>query len=355
MLKVIGLEKHYEGKPLLCGVSFTLAADETVCLIAQSGGGKSTILRIIAGLEEAERGQVSWDGQDLTDIPAHRRGFGFMFQDYALFPHLNVFENVAFGLRVQKISSEELKERVSEVLEMVGMASFSERSVIDLSGGEKQRIAFARAIAPRPKMLMLDEPMGALDRTLRDQLLKDLQQLLDVTDVPVIYVTHDQEEAFAVADRILILHDGRILQSGTPQEVYSHPINIWAASFLGLNNQLDGEVTSLDPFTVETIIGPLQIKNQTDGLHAGELVDLLVTDISIHPPETEAANSFSAEVIAQRFLGQDYQTSLLIAKTWKAVITLDRFMPVGKQIVVSIPPARVYSYTKGETHENCQE
>jgi ABC-type Fe3+/spermidine/putrescine transport system ATPase subunit len=355
MLKVTGLEKHYEGKPLLCGVSFTLAADETACLLARSGGGKSTILRIIAGLEQAESGQVIWDGQDLTDIPPHRRGFGFMFQDYALFPHLNVFENVAFGLRVQKLPPEELRERVSEVLEMVGMESFYERSVIDLSGGEKQRIAFARAIAPSPKLLMLDEPMGALDRTLRDQLLKDLQRLLDVTDVPVIYVTHDQEEAFAVADRIMILHDGHVVQSGKPQEVYSHPINIWTASFLGLNNQMDGKVSSLDPLIVDTPIGPLHIRNHAGGLLAGERVDLLVTDISVNQAGSEAPNSFSAEVTAQRFLGRDYQTSLLVANTWNAVITLDRFLPVGEQILITIPPVSIYTYTRGETHENCQE
>ena len=353
MLKVIGLEKQYEGKPLLCGVSFTLATDETVCLLGRSGGGKSTILRIIAGLEQAEGGQVIWDGRDLTHIPPHRRGFGFMFQDYALFPHLNVFENVAFGLRIQKFSSEELRERVSEVLEMVGMASFSERSVIDLSGGEKQRIAFARAIAPRPKMIMLDEPMGALDRTLRDQLLNDLKQLLDVTDIPVIYVTHDQEEAFAVADRIMILNNGKIVQSGTPQEVYSFPKNIWIASFLGLHNQLDGKVVSLDPFTVDTLIGSLQVECRSDALRTGDGVDLLVMDISINQTGTKAPNSFSAEVVAQRFFGDYYQTSLLIAKTWKAVITLDHFLPVGEHISVSIAPASVYCYPKGESLEDC--
>jgi len=353
MLKVTDLEKNYEGKPLLCGVSFTLAANETVSLLGRSGGGKSTILRIIAGLEEAESGTVIWDGQDFTHVPAYRRGFGLMFQDYALFPHLNVFDNVAFGLHVQKLSPEKLQERVSEVLAMVGMASFSDRSVFDLSGGEKQRIAFARAIAPWPKMLMLDEPMGALDRTLRDQLLNDLQQLLDVADIPVIYVTHDQEEAFAVADRILILQDGCITQSGTPREVYSCPKNIWIASFLGLNNQMDGKVVSLNPFTVETPIGTIQIDSSASTMRIGDLLDLLAMDVCIDQFGIENQNSFPARVTAQRFLGHDYQISLLIAEKWKAVITTEIFRPVGELVSVSIPPVSILPYPKGERHEDC--
>jgi len=355
MLEVKNIKKQYEGKPLLCGVSFRVGADETVCLLGRSGGGKSTILRIIAGLEIAEDGQVFWNGQDISQVPAHRRGFGFMFQDYALFPHLNVFENIAYGLRVQKMPDEQIRLRVSEVLDMVGMGAFEKRAVIDLSGGEKQRIAFARAIAPWPKLLMLDEPMGALDRTLRDQLLGDLMQLLRVTDIPVIYVTHDQEEAFAVADRIMILHDGRIIQSGAPQEVYSRPIDLYTASFLGLKNRLLGTVTALDPFTVDTPIGSVRAACIAGEKRVGDGVELLLTDISIAQKDADRINCFPARVVAQHFQGRDFQLKLRVADIWDAVITSDKSLPEGQDLIVAMPPESIQCYSKGEAHEDCQE
>ena len=170
MLEIRDIWKSYEGQPLLNGVSFSLEAGETVCLLGRSGSGKSTLLRIIAGLETAERGQVLWQGQDLSAVPVHLRQFGLMFQDYALFPHRDVAENVGFGLRMQGLSKAEISLRVAEALEQVNLAAFAKRRVTDLSGGEQQRVALARALAPRPRLLMLDEPLGALDRALREQL-----------------------------------------------------------------------------------------------------------------------------------------------------------------------------------------
>jgi len=353
MLRVSDLHKQYEGKPLLCGASFDVAADETVCLLGPSGGGKSTILRIIAGLEDAEGGNVFWDGQAIDEIPAHLRGFGFMFQDYALFPHLNVFDNVAFGLKVQKLAEAKVRDRVAEVLTLVEMESFSGRSVIDLSGGEKQRIAFARAIATWPRMLILDEPMGALDRTLRDQLLADLQQLLDAADIPVIYVTHDQQEAFTIADRILILHDGRIIQSGTPQDVYSCPANLWTASFLGMENRLGGKVSALDPFFVDTMIGPLRVGCSAEEKKVDDPVELLLMDIRVDASGTSSVNTFPAEITAQRFVGQGYQTHVRIAHAWNAVITIDRAFPAGKSVQVTIKPQSIQCYIRDASHEDC--
>ncbi len=255
MLEVRAITKTYEGKPLLRGISLTVGAGETVCLLGASGSGKSTLLRIIAGLEEAEGGQILWDGVDQAPIPVHQRGFGLMFQDYALFPHRTVVENVAFGLKMQGISGPLAERRVGEALEKVHMSGFAQRRVTDLSGGEQQRVALARALVPQPRLLMLDEPLGALDRGLREQLLEELRRVLAETAIPAIYVTHDQEEGFAIADRLALLREGQVVQTGAPPEVYRYPADAEAARFLGLTNLLAGEVAALQPLTVRTALG----------------------------------------------------------------------------------------------------
>jgi len=242
MLEVRHLFKTYEGKPLLNDISFQVNTGETICLLGASGSGKSTLLRIIAGLEEADSGSVLFDGQALASIPAHRRDFGLVFQDYALFPHLNVSENVAFGLKMRRLPQDQILERVVSSLEMVNLDGFEKRQVTDLSGGEQQRVALARALATRPQLLMFDEPLGALDRTLREDLLDELRSILHRTNIPAIYVTHDQEEAFGIADRVLILHDGKIVRDGTPAEVWTDPKSAFVARFLGLGNVFDGAV-----------------------------------------------------------------------------------------------------------------
>jgi ABC-type Fe3+/spermidine/putrescine transport system ATPase subunit len=242
MLQIVNIDKTYEGQPLLRGISFTVGRGETVCLLGPSGSGKSTLLRIIAGLEPPESGQVLWGGQDLASTPPHLRDFGLVFQDYALFPHLDVFNNVAFGLKMKNWSRDEIGKRVIEVLDLVNMPGFAHRKVTDLSGGEQQRVALARALAPRPRLLMFDEPLGALDRTLKEDLLDELRVILHRTRIPAIYVTHDQEEAFSVAERVLLLHEGQIVRQGRPAEVWAHPGSAWAAGFLGLGNVLEGKI-----------------------------------------------------------------------------------------------------------------
>jgi len=242
MLEVHHIFKAYEGKPLLNDISFSVGIGETVCLLGASGSGKSTLLRIIAGLEDADSGFISFNKIDLTSTPPHLRDFGLVFQDYALFPHLNVNENVAFGLKMRRLSQSEITRRVANSLEMVNLSGFGLRRVTDLSGGEQQRVALARALATRPRLLMFDEPLGALDRTLREDLLNELRSILHQTQIPAIYVTHDQEEAFTIADRILILHDGKIIREGSPAEVWAHPGSAFVAGFLGLGNIVEGEV-----------------------------------------------------------------------------------------------------------------
>lgn len=206
---------------------------ERVAVLGPSGCGKSTLLRAIGGLETLDTGTIRWDGVDLAGTPPHERRFGFMFQGYALFPHLSVGKNVSFGLRMQDLPHQELEERVSQVLEWVGMSGFADRSVERLSGGEQQRVALARTLAPNPRLVMLDEPVGALDRTLRERLIVEMTELLEQAGTTVLYVTHDHEEAATIADRVAVMRAGQIVQVGPMPQLRSNPANEWVKSFLG--------------------------------------------------------------------------------------------------------------------------
>ena len=284
MLEVQHVFKTYEGKPLLNDISFKVEVGETICLLGPSGSGKSTLLRIIAGLEDADSGFVSFNNTDLTATPPHLRDFGIVFQDYALFPHLNVSDNVAFGLKMRRLSPNETEERVTNALEMVNLSGFEQRQVTDLSGGEQQRVALARALAIRPRLLMFDEPLGALDRTLREDLLSGLRRILHHTHVPAIYVTHDQEEAFTIADRVLILHNGEIVREGTPAEVWANPQSAFVAGFLGLGNVIEGRYIS--PSKVETKFGVLTLGCKQES-QKGDHVHLLVRPLSTEKARVE--------------------------------------------------------------------
>ena len=298
MLEVHRIFKTYEGKPLLNSISLQVDTGETICLLGASGSGKSTLLRIIAGLEELDAGFVSFNDVDLTSTPPHLRDFGLVFQDYALFPHLNVNDNVAFGLRMRRLPRAEIAERVAASLEMVNLQGFGTRNVTDLSGGEQQRVALARALATRPRLLMFDEPLGALDRTLREDLLNELRSILHHTQIPAIYVTHDQEEAFTIADRVLILHDGAIIREGTPVDVWANPETAFVAKFLGLGNVIDGKVVS-GKWNVETDLGLFTVKCRHKHLR-GDKVHLLV-----RPMPAESEPNTIAGVVSDIIFQQD--------------------------------------------------
>ena len=261
MLELNDIHKFYESAPLLSGVSFTVTAGETVCLLGASGSGKSTLLRIIAGLESPEQGQVRWEGKDLASVPAHRRGFGLVFQDYALFPHLNVAENVAFGLKMQDLSRDRDKiARGPSLLETVNLAGFRESHMLPISPAASSS-AWRWHVPWLPsRSADVREPLGALDRNLREQLMDELRGILHTTHVPAIYVTHDQEEAFTLADRILLLHDGEIVRSGTPPEIWEEPGSAWAARFLDVGNVIEGVVRSnVGMLQVETSAGVFEL------------------------------------------------------------------------------------------------
>ena len=343
MLEVDRIRKYYDEQILLDDISFQVADDETVCLLGPSGGGKSTLLRIIAGLEEMEGGAIRWNDEDISNRPAHLRQFGLMFQDYALFPHMSVAENVAFGLRMQQIAPAEVRKRVDAMLALVNMQAFANRRVTDLSGGEQQRIALARALVPQPHLLMLDEPLGALDRALREQLSIDLRAVLDHMDIPVIYVTHDQEEAFAFADRLLVLHDGHIIQSGDPAQVYSHPASPWLAAFFGHKNQLPGTVLQTSPLKVRTDVGELECADQANAFRTGQAVTLVLPATAARIA-IDGKNTIPARVKQVLFQGKGFMIDFELADGKNWTFFFDHALKVGEQVKLSLSPQAILCY-----------
>jgi spermidine/putrescine ABC transporter ATP-binding subunit len=239
--------KKYDAVAALDGVTMTFRDGEFFGLLGPSGSGKTTLLRAIAGFVTLDRGQVLIDGQDVGGVPVHARNIGMMFQNYALFPHMSVAENVAFGLEVRGRPREEVAQRVKEALAMVRLGGLEQRKPKQLSGGQQQRVALARALVTRPKVLLLDEPLGALDKHLRQEMQVELRRIQRQVGITTIFVTHDQEEALTLSDRIAIFDSGRIIQEGAPMAVYERPVTRFAAGFLGEANFLQGRVTSIEP------------------------------------------------------------------------------------------------------------
>jgi len=241
-VEVIGAVKRYGAMAALDDVSVAFTDGEFFGLLGPSGSGKTTLLRSIAGFIELDSGQVLLDGADIGHTPVHKRDIGMVFQNYALFPHMTVFDNVAFGLSVRKADGAEIKRRVDEILGLVRLSGLQDRKPKQLSGGQQQRVALARALVTRPKVLLLDEPLGALDKHLREEMQVELRRIQREVGITTIFVTHDQEEAMTLSDRIAILNQGQIVQVGAPLDVYEHPLNRFAAGFLGAANFLEGRV-----------------------------------------------------------------------------------------------------------------
>ncbi|MDQ1616873.1 MAG: spermidine/putrescine transport system ATP-binding protein [Actinomycetota bacterium] len=263
-LRLVGLEKAYDGVPAVRGIDLEIGAGEFFSLLGPSGCGKTTTLRMIGGFEEPTGGRIVLDGAELAAVPAHKRPVNTVFQSYALFPFLDVWDNVAFGLRYQKVTKVQKAQRVGEILDLVRMGDFAQRRPAALSGGQQQRVALARALVLNPVVLLLDEPLGALDAQLRKHLQLELKTVQESVGITFVYVTHDQEEALTMSDRIAVMRDGRVEQVGPPREIYSSPASAYVASFLGSANVLDVEVLGPDGPDVMVRSGALTMRVEAD-------------------------------------------------------------------------------------------
>jgi spermidine/putrescine transport system ATP-binding protein len=259
-IQLRGLTKSYADVPAVRGIDLDIEAGEFFSLLGPSGCGKTTTLRMVAGFEQPSGGEILLDGHDLVQVPPHRRPVNTVFQSYALFPFLDVWNNIAFGLRYQDVSKDQLNRRVGEALERVRMNAFARRRPAQLSGGQQQRVALARALVLNPSVLLLDEPLGALDAKLRKDLQVELKELQQSVGITFIYVTHDQEEALTMSDRLAVMNDGRVEQVGPPEQVYSAPDTAYVAGFLGSANVLDVQILGAEGDAVACSLGPLRIR-----------------------------------------------------------------------------------------------
>lgn len=321
-------------RTVLDAVDLDVAEHEVVCVLGPSGSGKSTLLRAVAGLQPLDAGRILLDGRDQAKVPAHRRGVGLMFQDHQLFPQRDVAQNVAFGLRMHGAGKGERDERVRELLDLVGLPGAGRRAVAALSGGEQQRVALARALAPRPRLLMLDEPLGQLDRSLRERLVVELRELFGTLGTTVLAVTHDQGEAFALADRVVVMRDGRIAQSGTPLQVWQHPADAFVARFLGFDNVVRGTIAGE---AADTPWGKLPVP---DGSPQGPR-DLLVRPAGVRL--TGVADGLRCTVTARTFRGTHVAVHLQPedAPRLEAACALREAPGVGDEVGVTFDEADI--------------
>jgi thiamine transport system ATP-binding protein len=333
-LSVRGVDKAFGGPPVLRGVDLDVPDGTTLSLLGPSGSGKSTLLRIVAGLERPDAGQVLLGGADVTPRPPHQRGVGFVFQDQALFPHLDVAGNVGFGLRMAGMERGKRRRRIAEVLERVGLAGYERRDPATLSGGEAQRVALARALAPEPGVLLMDEPLAALDQLLRERLLLELRTIFDSLAVTVVTVTHDPTEAAALGDRIAVLLDGRVAQIGTPGDVIAHPASAAVAGLVGQRNVVRGRLVEGG---VETPLGTVPV--DASGC-AGE-VAVLLAPTALRPDPLGAV-----EARVQALLYRGGTGFAVVSPTGAPAVRLDVLAEpgwtVGDVVRLSVDPAGVH-------------
>lgn len=352
ILEVSGLSKAFGGARAVDQVSFSADQGELLGLLGPSGCGKTTLLRLLAGLEEPDAGTVRYDEHLINGQAPNQRGFGLMFQDLALFPHMDVFGNVSFGLRMQRLSGSQIQMRVHELLDLVEMTGYANRKVHELSGGERQRVALARSLAPAPRLLMLDEPLGSLDRALRDSLQGQVRRILKEVGVTSIYVTHDRDEAFAMADRLIFMNRGRIVQTGTPEEVVADPADGFVARTLGFKNVLRGVVLhDGEMLEIECSVGVVSVAKPPDLETAGAAELLLLIDekgISISGfPSGEAAtrNSFQGVITERVFRGDGYELRVQVGQgelyCQASVGAVNDLTRPGQHVALSIDPTAI--------------
>lgn len=331
------VSKSYGDNTVLSDIDFTIETGQFYTLLGPSGSGKTTILRMIAGFETATSGEIYFDGQRINDVPANQRQVNTVFQDYALFPHMNVAENVAFGLQIKGVAKATIQERVQQALKMVRLDGYGNREITAMSGGQRQRVAIARAIVNRPKVLLLDEALSALDHKLRVDMQTELRQLQRQLGITFIFVTHDQEEALAMSDQIMIINDGKIQQSGTPVDIYDEPLNHFVADFIGESNIVPAVMKS--DYVVN--INGQDFECVDAGMKPNERVEVVLRpeDLDITTPDQ---GKLVATVDTQLFRGVDYQITAHDLRNHEWKINSIHKTTVGQQVGLTFDPEDIH-------------
>ena len=305
LLSLRNVSKHFDGKTVLDALDLDIRDGEFLTLLGPSGCGKTTLLRLLGGFEHPDSGSLTLAGQDITALPPEQRPLNTVFQHYALFPHMTVFDNVAYGLKMEKRPKDEIRERVTGALTLVQLQDFARRKPHQLSGGQQQRVAIARAVVKRPKLLLLDEPLSALDYKLRRTMQIELKRLQRELGITFVFVTHDQEEALSMSDRVVVLKDGKVQQLGTPREIYERPANLFTARFVGETNFFPGQLTAIgdDSITVDVLGLHRTLRRPTFDIHVGQEVHVLLRPEDIRVLDPDADHGFSGKVLERNYKG----------------------------------------------------
>ena len=342
LIRLTNLVVEFDSDRILDAINLYINDKEFLTLLGPSGCGKTTTLRVIGGFLTPTSGDVLFDGKRINDVPAYQRKINTVFQRYALFPHLDVYDNIAFGLRIAKLSEKEIDERVTEMLEIVSLKGFENRKITSLSGGQQQRVAIARALVNRPKVLLLDEPLGALDLRLRKDMQNELKRIQQAMGITFVYVTHDQEEALTMSDTIVVMDKGKIQQIGKPEDIYNEPKNAFVADFIGESNILDGIM--LEDYSVKFFGRTFKCVDK--GFQKNEPVDVVIRpeDIDIVTPEE---GHLCGTVTSVTFKGVHYDT-IVDFKGFKWLIQTTDFCPEGSYIGIRLNPEDIHIMHKSE-------
>ena len=345
LIEFIDISKSYDGSLILDEFNLTVQENEFVTLLGPSGCGKTTTLRMLGGFETPDTGKIMFDGEDITHVPANERKLNTVFQKYSLFPHMTIAENIAFGLKISKKSKSYIEDKVRYALKLVNLEGFEHRSVDSLSGGQQQRIAIARAIVNEPKVLLLDEPLGALDLKLRQNMQYELMRLKEELGITFIYVTHDQEEALTMSDKIVVMNQGYIQQIGTPEDIYNEPENAFVADFIGHSNILDGVM--IEDRLVE-ILGA-KIPCVDEGFGNNKPVDVVIRpeDVELVDP---SEGFLEGDVTSLIFKGVHYELDVM-AGGYEWLVHTTKFIPVGSHVGIKVIPFNIQIMHKPESSD----
>ena len=348
IIEIDHISKWFGDKLVLDDVSLFVKKGEFVTILGPSGCGKTTLLRILSGLATASEGTVRMNGQDITQIPPHLRPTNTVFQRYALFPHLNVYENIAFGLKLKKVDEDEIEKQVRRVLKIVGLTDYEERDVESLSGGQQQRVAIARAIVNRPQVLLLDEPLAALDLKMRQDMQLELKQMHKQLGITFIYVTHDQEEALTLSDRIVVMNKGKVQQVGTPVDIYNEPVNPFVADFIGESNILNGIMKS--DCRLLTMYQEFECVDK--GFSENEHVDVVIRPEDIYIMLRNENAQINGTVQSCIFKGVHYQMAVLTERGYELIIQDYNPFPAGTEVSLIIKPNDFHVMRKSSSINN---